>query len=276
MERNFIIHQEAKTYQWSGECYLSIKSFHKGKADYEVKQRAYVVDQKNYLILNECTAYRLTIDSRETTGSFCVFFSPEFVAEVVSEWNSSDRQMLDLNPKSYGGLRLFERNYPHQGPVSSLLHSGRTKSEAGMSLIEQDEYYLRLLNAILGQNYQSQKETYRLLAKKESTRKEIYRRILFVKDYIDANYREDLRLKDIATIGLLSENHLLRNFSRFFGATPFQYISQKRIQEAQQLLLQGETPIKDIAIQIGYTSMSNFSTYFKRMTGMSPSEFRKR
>lgn len=276
MEQNFIIHQEAQKYQWSGECYLSVKSFHKGKADYQVRQRTYAVDAKNYLILNECTRYRLTIDSKEPTGSFCVFFAPEFVSKVVSEWHSSDRQMLDLKPKSYGGLRLFERNYPHKGSVSALLQSGLTRSQAGMSLIEQDEYYLHLLNAILGQDLQSQKETHRLCAKKESTKREIYRRIFFVKDFIDANYRQDLRLKDIASIGLLSENHLLRNFSRFFGVTPFQYISQKRIREAQKLLLESENAIKNIATELGYTSVNNFSTYFKRITGLSPSEFRKR
>lgn len=276
MEQNFIIHQEAKRYQWSGECYLSIKSFYKGRADYQLGQREYRVDQKNYLILNECTRYRLTIDANENTGSFCVFFAPAFVTRLVSERHASDRQLLDFNPKSLEGFRLFERNYRHHGSVSALLQSGRFKSGRRMSPMEQEEYYLQLLNAILDQNEQSHRESRRLPAKKESTKKELYRRIYYVKDFIDANYRRDLRLKDLAAIGLLSENHLLRNFGHYFGVTPFQYISRKRIREAQRLLRDDEISITDIANGLGYSSLNNFSTYFKRLTGLSPDQFRKR
>lgn len=276
MKNNFIIHQQAKKYQWSGECFLSIKSFYGGKADYQVKQREYQVDQNNFLILNECTKYRLTIDSTNKTESFCVFFSPEFVSEVVSGLNSSDEQMLDFNPKHINGIRLFEQNYSHQGIVSELLRNGRAKSELGMSDIEKDEFYYQLLNAIINQNTKTLQDTNRLSSKKESTRKEIYQRILFVKDFIDSNYSNNLRLKDLATVGLLSENHLLRNFNQIFGITPFQYISQIKIQEAKRQILESDRPIKDIATNLGYSSFGNFSNYFKSIVGQSPSEIRKK
>lgn len=276
MKNNFIIHQQAKKYQWSGECFLSIKSFYNGKADYQVKQREYQVDQKNFLILNECTKYRLTIDSRNETESFCVFFSPEFVAEVVSGLNSSDEQMLDLNPKHLNGIRLFEKNYSHEGLVSRLLKNGRIKSELGMSDIEKDEFYHQLLNAIIQQNSKTLQDTNRLSYKKKSTRKEIYQRVIFAKDFIDSNYHNNLRLKDLATIALLSENHLLRNFNQIFEVTPFQYISQKKIQEAKRQIQESNKPIKDIASDLGYSSFSNFSNYFKLVVGQSPSAVRKK
>lgn len=275
MKDNFIIHQQAKKYQWSGECFLSIKSFYGGKANYQVKQREYQVDQTNFLILNECTKYRLTIDSTSETESFCVFFSPKFVSKVISELNSSDEQILDFTPRQEDGIRLFEKNYSHQGIVSELLKKGRIKSELGISDIEKDEFYYQLLNAIINQNTKTLQDTNRLFSKKKSTRKEIYQRILFVKDFIDSNYSNNLRLKDLATVGLLSENHLLRNFNQIFGITPFQYISQKRIQEAKRQILESDKPIKDIALDVGYSSFSNFSSYFKFILGKSPSAIRK-
>ena len=113
MTGNFIIHQQAQKYQWFGDCFLSIKSFYGGQADYQVKQREYQVDQTNFLILNECTKYRLTIDNSKQTESFCVFFSPEFVSEVVSGLNATDEQLLDFNIKQYEGIKLFERNYKY-------------------------------------------------------------------------------------------------------------------------------------------------------------------
>lgn len=276
MKDNFIIHQQAQKYQWSGECFLSIKSFYNGQADYQVKQREYRVDQTNFLILNECTKYRLTIDSSAKTESFCVFFSPEFVSEVISELNSSDEQILDFNLKQQTGIKLFEKNYFHQGLVSKLLKNGKTKSKLGMSDIEKDEFYYQLLNAIIQQNTKTLQNANRLTSKKKSTRKEIYQRILFVKDFIDSNYSDNLRLKDLAAIGLLSENHLLRNFNQIFKITPFQYISQKRIQEAKRQVLESDKPIKDIASDLGYSSLSNFSNYFKTIVGHSPSALRKK
>ncbi len=272
---NFIIHQQAQKYQWSGDCFLSIKSFYGGRADYQVKQREYQVDQNNFLILNECTKYRLTIDSAKKTESFCVFFSPGFVAEVVSGLKATDEQLLDLNVKQNQGIQLFERNYHHSGTVSELLKMGRKKSNLGMDELEKDEFYYQLMNAILQQNNTSLFDANRLSSKKKSTREELYQRVLFVKDYIDCNYQKNLRLNELANIGLLSENHLLRNFNQIFGVTPFQYISKKRIQEAKRQLLETDKTIKDIAFDIGYTSFGNFSNYFKNIVGESPSALRK-
>ncbi len=276
MKNNFIIHQQAQKYQWTGECFLSIKSFYNGQADYQVKQREYTVDPTNFLILNDCTKYRLTIDSATKTESFCVFFSPEFVSEVVSELHATDEQLLDFGGKQVVGIKLFEKNYSHQGLVSELLKKGKIKSRSGMSDIEKDEYYHQLLNAIVQQNSKTLRNANRLDFKKKSTRKEIYQRIFFVKDFIDSNYTDNLRLKDLAAIGLLSENHLLRNFSQIFGTTPFQYISQKRIQEAKRQIRESDKPIKDIASDMGYSSVTNFSNYFKAIVGQSPSAIRKK
>ncbi|ASV32151.1 helix-turn-helix domain-containing protein [Maribacter cobaltidurans] len=275
MISNFIIHQQAQKYQWSGDCFLSVKSFYGDKADYQVKQREYQVDQTNFLVLNECTKYRLNIDSAKETESFCVFFSPEFVSDVVSGLNATDEQLLDLNVKQHQGIKLFERNYHHSGKVSELLKIGRKKSNLGMDELEKDEFYYQLLNAILLQNNTTLLDTHRLTSKKKATREELYQRVLFVKDFIDCNYHKNLRLQELANIALLSENHLLRNFNQIFGVTPFQYISNKRIQEAKRQLLETDKTIKEITFDIGYSSLGNFSNYFKNIVGQSPSELRK-
>lgn len=275
MTGNFIIHQQAQKYQWSGDCFLSIKSFYGGQADYQVKQREYQVDQTNFLILNECTKYRLTIDTSKKTESFCVFFSPEFVSKVVSGLNSTDEQLLNFNVEPHEGIKLFERNYRHSGMVSELLKIGRRKFNFGIDELEKDEFYFQLLNAILQQNNNTLFDTKRLTSKKKSTREELYQRVLFVKDFIDCNYHKNLRLKELANIGLLSENHLLRNFNQIFDITPFQYISKKRIKETKRQILETNKTIKEIAFDTGYSSFGNFSSYFKNIVGQSPSALRK-
>ncbi|MCC1484930.1 helix-turn-helix domain-containing protein [Winogradskyella immobilis] len=275
MQDNFIIHQQAYKYQWTGDCFLSIKSFYGGKADYKVKQREYRVDKTNFLILNECTKYRLTIDTTDKTESFCVFFSPNFVSKVYSELNASDKQLLDFNFKRQNGIKLLEMNYPNSGIVSELLKIGRNKSNSKLEALKKDEFYHQLLNAVFYQNNGKLIDTERLDSKKKSTREELYQRVVFVKDFLDCNYHKELRLRKLAEIGLLSENHLLRSFNQIFGMSPFQYISQKRIKEAKRQILESNKSIKNIALDVGYSSPSNFSSYFKTIVGKSPSAMRK-
>lgn len=275
MANNFIIHQKAREYEWSGDCFLSVKSFYDGKANYKVKQREYSVDQSNFLILNECTRYRLIIDSFKPTESFCVFFSPEYVLNFMSFLEASDEELLDFKLKTDNGIKLFERNYKHSGEVSSLLKIGKIKSAKGFATLEKDEYYHQLLLAILKQNDIGVKESSFLDFKKQSTKREIYQRVIFAKDFIDSNYFKNFSLKELSEASLLSENHLLRNFRKVFQTTPFQYLSTKRISEAKKILLKTDKSISQIATDVGYSSFTNFSYYFKSLTGKSPSAFRK-
>ena len=186
-----------------------------------MQQREYTVNEKNYLILNDCTQYNLTIDSVSPIESFCVLFTPEFVCQIISELNSTEEQLLDFSIKKSGGIKLVERNYLHGGEVSKILQHGRRLSMLTMSEMEKEEFYHKLLNAILFQNIDSLKEAGRLTLKKKHTREEIYRRVFYAKDFIDCNYVENLTLKKISQVAMLSENHLLRNFGQIFPSINF-------------------------------------------------------
>lgn len=273
---NFIIHEHARQYQWSGECFLSVKSFYNGRARYSVQQREYTVEDNNYLILNDCTKYKLTIDSNAPVESFCAFFSPDFVRHVVSELNSSQEQLLDFSAREVAGFNFLERNYQQAGEVSNILQLGRKLSTLNFSGIEREEFYYRLLNSILIQNSRSLKEADILTSKKKATRQEIYRRVYYAKDFIDVHFTENLTLKEIAGVALLSENHLLRSFKKTFKITPFQYITQLKIAEAKRQIIDTENSITEIATSLGYSSLSNFSYYFKNVVGLSPMDLRKK
>ncbi|MDR7130111.1 AraC-like DNA-binding protein [Algoriphagus sp. 4150] len=273
---NFIIHQQASQYQWSGDCFLSIKSFYNGSAKYRVQQREYTVNENNYLILNDCTKYNLTIDNISPIESFCVFFTPEFVCQIVSELNSSEEQLLDFSIKRAEGIKLLERNYQHGGEVSKILSHGRRASVRTISEMEKEEFYFTLLNAILFQNSDALKVIDRLTSKKKSTKEEIYRRLLYAKDFIDSNYSENLTLKKISQVAMLSENHLLRNFSQIFEISPFQYITQLKVTEARRQIIETNKSITEIVTSLGYSSLSNFSYYFKNTVGLSPVALRKK
>lgn len=276
MAHNFIIHQHASQYQWSGDCFLSIKSFYNGSAKYTVQQREYSVNQHNYLILNDCTNYNLTIDNETPIESFCVFFTPEFVCSVISELNASEEQLLDGTIKKSAGVKLLERNYLHGGDVSNILFRAKQTPISGLSGIEKDEFYHTLLTAILFQNSEALKKADSLSLKKSSTREEIYRRLQYARDFIDCNFTDNLTLKKISDVAMLSENHFLRNFNEVFNFSPFQYITQLKMAEAKRLIIETDKSVTEVALTLGYSSLSNFSAISGMWWVCRPLRFEKR
>lgn len=276
VDNNFIIHQQAFQYQWSGECFLSLKSFYRGTARYQVGTREYFIDGRSYLLLNECTRYHLTIDTTTPTESFCVFFSPSFVAGVVSEWAATDEQRLDFLVKPVSGLRLMERTYLHQGSVSQWLLMGRKSQISNSTSLAKEEFYHELLQTVLFQSTSEIREMDKLTFKKKATREEIYRRVHYARDFMDGCYTQNLRLNQIAQVAMMSENHLLRSFRRVFGTTPFRYIQYKKLAQAKREILTTSKSISSVAADAGYESLSNFSYCFSNAFGCSPSGLRKK
>ena len=78
----------------------------------------------------------------------------------------------------------------------------------------------------------------------------------------------------------LKKNHVstswfIRNFKLYVGSTPMQFILQKSICNAEALLLNTEYNINEIAQIVGYDNALYFSRMFKKIKGISPSEYRK-
>lgn len=73
----------------------------------------------------------------------------------------------------------------------------------------------------------------------------------------------------------MSVDHFSRMFKRSTGLAPHQYLSDIRLERAKRLLADGLTPIIEIAYEIGYANPSQFSAFFRKCTGLSPSAFRR-
>ncbi|MCY7367966.1 MAG: helix-turn-helix transcriptional regulator [Chamaesiphon sp.] len=65
-----------------------------------------------------------------------------------------------------------------------------------------------------------------------------------------------------------------RLFKRSMGMTPHAYLIQQRVERSKQLLKRGEGTLLDIAIDCGFANPSHFAKHFRRLTGISPKQFR--
>lgn len=94
--------------------------------------------------------------------------------------------------------------------------------------------------------------------------------------YIDEHFTEQITLQELASLAGLTSNYLCSLFKQISGMTLWDYISAKRINKAAQLLTTQDNTmnILEIAMHCGYNSTANFNKSFKKITGMTPSEYR--
>lgn len=96
-----------------------------------------------------------------------------------------------------------------------------------------------------------------------------------VTDYIEANLAQAVRLADMAQLVRLSPFHFARAFKQSFGVPPHRYHVGRRIARAKDMLADREHSITAIARELGFAETSSFSSTFRRVTGASPSDFRR-
>jgi AraC family transcriptional regulator len=94
--------------------------------------------------------------------------------------------------------------------------------------------------------------------------------------YIHQHYASDLGLSDIAAAVHMSPFHLSRLFKQTLGVSPYQHVIEVRVKNARSLLAagSGSGSLADIATAVGFADQSHLTRHFKRITGVTPRQFR--
>ena len=101
--------------------------------------------------------------------------------------------------------------------------------------------------------------------------------IYLIKNYIASHYgNASLSVKDISDYAHLSVSYLCTFFKSETGTTLNQYITEYRMDKAKQLLIDPRNKITEISDKVGYNDGNYFSKSFKKMVGLSPSEYREK
>lgn len=94
-------------------------------------------------------------------------------------------------------------------------------------------------------------------------------------DYITNNYQRDLYLENIAAYFSINPKHLSRSFKEKMGVGLPEYINQLRVVSAKKLLVETDDNVTDIGSIVGFENRTTFFRSFKKIEGMSPSDYRK-
>ena len=93
---------------------------------------------------------------------------------------------------------------------------------------------------------------------------------------IHTRYMEDLTADTLSQKVFVTPQYLSRLFSRYLNCSVYEYLTNYRINKAKELLLlERDRKIQDISHDVGYTDASHFIVMFRKLTGMTPVEFRR-
>ena len=99
--------------------------------------------------------------------------------------------------------------------------------------------------------------------------------IVFAVHQLKANLAREISIDQLAASVAMAPNTLIRLFRKHIGTTPYQFLTDLRIDSACQLLSAGELPIAAVAAQVGYKDRFHFSRVFKKKMAITPAAYRK-
>jgi AraC-like DNA-binding protein len=257
---------------------LSVKCMFNGRALYRADRAWFAVNEAGYLILNDQQPYEIHIASPTRVESFIVFFPRGWAEQALDSLTVPPEKLLDQPEiKRDPPVHFFERFTKHDELVSPVLETLRRAHKNGAL---PDIWVEQKLWQLLARMLQAQNDALRgsdaLSARRGATREELWRRLNRGRDFIHARFESALTLSEIATASCLSPFHFLRGFKTVFGLTPHEYLTLCRVERAKFLLERTELPVTEICFSVGFESLGSFSSWFSRLTGVSPRTWRAR
>lgn len=162
------------------------------------------------------------------------------------------------------GLPLFRTAMFFDADVAGLLANAHDAFAEGASRLERDHH---LQAFVLGVSRHGRLST-------TGSRAPAMAALARVRDYMHAQFRDDVSLPQLAAIAQLGRHHLTRSFTRAFGIAPHRYLTQRRLAEARRLL-RGGASIAEAATNAGFADQSHLHRRFKRAFGITPRQYQR-
>jgi AraC-like DNA-binding protein len=240
-----------------------------GKFEWIVGQKHYILYPDDLVLIlpgDEFGGERGVLD----IGTLCwihiqIEKSPSTERSLFGKWSSlfkSDNQAI--------GKLLFLNNTP---VLSKIKEAGIILQHLQQELFNQQIGYSTRVNQLID-------ELFILIARKLTQQHNLYRDFpqTFLK--LEKTLRENLShqwtVEEMAALVGLGTTSFTEKVKSYTGFSPLNYLITIRISEAIRLLKKQDMNVTDIALETGFYSSQHFSTTFKKLTGYTPSEFRKK
>ena len=94
-------------------------------------------------------------------------------------------------------------------------------------------------------------------------------------EYVEANFGRAVTVRELAYLAGLSTHHFVRMFQKSLGLTPYQYLLERRVERAKELLQDQTANLAQVGLSTGFCSQSHFTSAFHRAVGVTPAAFQR-
>lgn len=259
------------TYHWCGKFTSPNNDWihiTRSRVDYELmvvtEGTLYIADHENEYTVNkgEYLLMGPTPYQHGTRSSQCSFYWLHFGYNKELQNHKTSSKMTEYVP---GQLQI---------PILTTLASLERIIILMKQLQDSDRRYKEaslnryLCSAILSE---ISAQSFHHINKEKQLKEQLFHDIL---DYISWNIQENLSISDIASYFGYNEKYFATFFKKYAGITPKQHLLQSKMEHAKSNLSETTQPISQIAYSLGFSDPHNFSNAFRKVTGLSPSEYR--
>lgn len=263
-DSNYIVKSELSDFYLNKKenCY-SIKYLAEGEEHYIIDGKRHILSPGSFLIVNPGQKVELEIYSDTPVLGQCYFFDTRLVSEIVQVDHKSLKEVL-VKPEAdlIGNLVMNTPITASGTPFENFFKSDHLsnlvdKNEVSDLLITIAEYMVQYQTSIC-----SGMRTFS--AVNQATKTELFLKLEQGRNFIHDNFKNPIALEDISTAAGISSYYFHRLFKAFFKLTPHQYITNLRLLHAQKLIIENQSPLKEVAYQSGFSDSKYFSKVYRK------------
>lgn len=246
-----------------------------GTEHYGMPGKNHHVEKGQYLLVNEKRGFDIELPyTRAAVRGFCITLSDEVTSDIQRCSENTEEQLLDNPAGIILAADFAEMIHPAGDSLGELLLglTARLDTQTGRVAESDELLFTHIAEALLVSQRKLHKRAASLNARRTSTRIELYRRIAHAKTIMDEAPETVSNIGALAQEAALSEFHFMRCFRQLYGFSPHQYLIQRRILKAADLLA-GNVTVSEVALRCGFSDLQAFSKAFRKHYGCAPSRF---
>ncbi len=245
---------------------LEIDWVESGRGVNYIADREYLLEPGQLFLINNIDRHIAVTDG--SLDMRIVIFEPSLLWKTAPEQQDSLRMFYPVGEQQGNLAQLSEENLDRAHTLMLEMEAEWNEKARGYEMMLRAK--LMELLAIL---YRAAPET--MEAKEAAALRKGYQRIRPAVNYIQSHFAEPLSLETLASLCGMSRTYFCTLFKKTMGMTYGSYVEKIRVNRACMLLATGDLPVLDIALESGFTSLSNFNATFKASCGKTPSQYRR-
>lgn len=238
--------------------------FFKGNITYTIEGKAYSLIPGDIILVPQGDSHKVEGGDNSIYERLVIYLSPQYLANIEENGISLRDCFLRVKERYSNVIRLKEKGESSMSALAKQMRKMiRQKEEQDFEMLFQRTILLQFLISL---NREMSEESIHFVNTNRCNKK-----IVEIIQYINNHLTEEINIDSLSEEFYVSKYHMMRQFKAETGYTIGNYINQKRLLYARELLKQGETVTK-VYLDSGFKEHSTFVRAYKQMFGEVPSK----